>query len=141
MSHPIEKVAGMHTLLAGMGRSFFSRRTNDLLLTLCARHPRQVDAIVGLVREVTGARMYAFYTAPEGQALRQRGLLARVRGFFTMWQRSGKPGHTIRRWYIRCGRMCTASIPADAVQPIPVPKAETLQRARLHAMQQPVCTV
>ena len=53
----------------------------------------QVDAIVSLIREVTGARMYAFYKAPE-QA---------QRGFFTMWQYSGKPGHTLRRLYIRWG--------------------------------------
>lgn len=61
---------------------------------------------MGLVREVTGARMYAFYKAPD-QAQRQ-GLLARVRGFLTQWQYSGKPGHVFRRLYIRRGACCSA---------------------------------
>ena len=45
--------------------------------------------------------MYAFYKEPEGSGLKKRGLFRRVVGYFTMWQYSGKPGHNLRRLYIR----------------------------------------
>ena len=54
-----------------------------------------------LIHEVTGASMYAFYKEPEGSSPRKRGLFRRIVGFFTMWQYSGKPGHNLRRLYIR----------------------------------------
>lgn len=60
-----------------------------------------METIRALIHEVTGARMYAFYKEPEGSGSRKRGLFQRIVGLFTMWQYSGKPGHNLRRLYIR----------------------------------------
>jgi hypothetical protein len=60
-----------------------------------------VDAIVDLVQEVTGARLYAFYKDADAQRRKRRGVSGWVMGMLTMWQYSGKPGHILRRYFIR----------------------------------------
>jgi hypothetical protein len=64
---------------------------------------RQVDAIVGLVKDVCGAHLYTFFDDTENEGARQkrRGIVWRVKSFFTLWQHSGKPGHMLRRYFIR----------------------------------------
>ncbi len=60
----------------------------------------QVEAIVGLVREVTGAHLYAFYKDKNARPKR-RGVLGLAKSGLTLWQYSGKPGHILRRYFIR----------------------------------------
>ena len=59
-----------------------------------------MDAIVGLVKDVTGAHLYTFFD--DHNKKKRRGVGGRVYGFFTMWQHNGKPGHIFRRYFIRC---------------------------------------
>ncbi|CAL8466107.1 g5643 [Coccomyxa elongata] len=64
-----------------------------------AKDRQKVEAIVGLVKDVTGAHLYTFFEDHHKKI--RRGIGGRVYGFFTMWQHNGKPGHIFRRYYIR----------------------------------------
>lgn len=55
-----------------------------------------------LVKEVTGAHLYAFYKDPSGEQSRRRfPVIGAVKRTLTLWQYSGKPGHMLRRYFIR----------------------------------------
>ena len=55
-----------------------------------------MKAIAELVHEVTGAKMYTFFS----DRPKPRGF-GRIPRALTAWQLAGKPGHMFRRLYVR----------------------------------------
>lgn len=66
-----------------------------------AKDKQKVDAIVGLVKDVCGAHIYTFFDDAAKGPAKSRGVLGRMKRFLTLWQHSGKPGHMLRRYFIR----------------------------------------
>lgn len=66
---------------------------------------------MGLVKEVTGAHLYAFFE--ESAKKKRRGMFGSVKGVLTLWQHSGKPGHMLRRYFIRWACLRGLTRPAN----------------------------